>query len=161
MPNHIKHVHTGETHLCSKCPFNSKNSGTLRKHFKFAHTSWKESCEFCGKIVKDLKVHLGHTMCGRDVDDRKGLRCPQCNSMQFTNIKLQRHIKTIHEGLKDKTCPNCSYKTYSSFNLKMHISNVHEKTKFIRNCPHCDIKSGNLERHIRLYHNDITEIDLP
>ena len=143
---HIRHVHTGEIHLCSKCPFNTKNTSTLQIHFKRRHTAWKQSCEFCGKMVKALKTHLRATMCGKDVDDRKVIPCSKCHIVLRSNPQLRQHTKRVHEGVKDKHCPQCAYATYSSHNLRLHVSNVHDKKTMFRDCPHCHIKTGNLKK---------------
>ena len=156
---HIKHVHTGELRLCSKCPFSTKNMSTLKNHFRVKHTSWKQSCQFCGKIVKDVKTHWRATMCGKDVDDRKVLPCPKCHVILRTNSQLKQHTKYIHEGVKDKHCLQCSYTTYSSHNLKLHVSKVHDKTPMFKNCPHCHIRSGNMNKHLAIYHIEQTQIE--
>ena len=153
LSSHIKHLHTGEIHLCSKCSFSTKNNSTLKAHFKRLHTSWKESCQFCGKIVKGLKSHLRATMCGKEVDDRNKVPCPKCPRILRSKSKLIQHTSHIHDGIKDKYCTQCSYKTYSSHNLRLHVSNVHEKTPIVYNsCPHCHIKTGNIEKHLQIYH---------
>ena len=153
---HIKHVHTGEMRLCSKCPFSTKRLDTLQKHFRSKHTTWKQSCEFCGKIVKGLKTHLRATMCGKDVDDRNMLPCPKCPKLVRNKSKLKQHISQIHEGVKDKQCTLCSYTTYSSHNLRLHVSNVHDKTPMFNDCPHCHTRTGNLDKHIEIYHIEET-----
>ena len=149
---HIKHVHTGQINLCSKCTFSTKNISTLKEHFKRKHTSYKSSCEFCGKTVKDIKGHLRSTMCGKEVDDRNVLQCPKCPIQVRTKSQLKWHVSHIHDRIKDKQCTLCSYQTYSSFNLKLHVSKVHDKISIYKDCPHCHIRSGNLKKHLETYH---------
>ena len=144
--------------LCSKCPFNTTRLDSLKKHFRYKHTSWKQSCEFCGKVVKDLRTHLRVTMCGKDVDDRKKLPCPKCPIVARSENRLKRHTSQIHDGVKDKHCNQCSYKTYSSCNLRLHMSNVHDKTPMFQDCPHCHTRTGNLGKHIEIYHIEETQI---
>ena len=152
LSTHIKHIHTGELNLCSKCPFSTKNISTLKEHFKRKHTSHKESCEFCGKIFKDIKSHLRGTMCGKEVDDRNVLPCPKCHIIARTKSQLKSHIIQIHDRIKDKQCPQCSYTTYSTHNLKLHVSKVHDKISIYEDCPHCHIRSGNISKHLEVYH---------
>ena len=156
---HIKHLHTGEMRLCSKCPFNTKRLDTLKKHVRLKHTSWKQSCEFCGKVVKDLKTHLRATMCGKDVDNRKTIPCPKCPKLVRNKSKLKQHIHQIHDGVRDKICNECLYTTYSSCNLRLHMSNVHDKTPMFKECPRCHTRTGNLNKHLEIYHIEETQIE--
>ena len=136
------------------CTFSTKNISTLKEHFKRKHTSYKESCEFCGRISKDIKSHLRNTMCGKVVDDRNVVSCPKCPIIFRSKYRLEWHTRHIHERVKDKQCPQCSYTTYSPHNLKLHVSKVHDKISIYKDCPHCHIRSGNLEKHIEIYHVD-------
>ena len=152
-----QHLHTGEIQLCSKCSYSTKNNSSLKEHFKRIHTSWKESCQFCGKVVKGLRRHLRGTMCGKDVDNRKMIPCPKCLVIFRVKSKLRQHTHHVHDGIKDKHCIQCSYTTYSSHNLRLHVSNVHDKTPIVyNNCPHCHVKTGNLEKHLEIYHIEET-----
>ena len=109
---------------------------------------------------KFLKQHFRATMCGKDVDDRKVIPCPKCPVTNFRgNTHLKRHIREIHEGIKDKHCPQCSYTTYSSYNLKMHVSKVHDKTTMYQDCHHCRVRSGNMNKHISIYHIEESQIE--
>ena len=146
--------------MCSKCPYSSKNAGTLRKHFRFRHTAWKQSCEFCGKVVKQLDKHLKATMCGKDVDDRNRLPCPKCPVIVWNQSQLRKHTSQVHDRVKDKYCPKCSYTTYSSYNLRLHVSSVHDKTPIVyKNCPHCHVRSGNLNKHLEIHHIEEMQIE--
>ena len=86
------------------------------------HTSWKESCLFCGKVVKGLKSHLRFNMCGKEVNDRKMIPCPKCPRIVREESQLRQHINAIHDRIKDKLCSQCSYTIYSSHNLGLHVS---------------------------------------
>ena len=158
---HLKRVHTEAVFQCQKCPHSTKNSSALKFHFKRVHTeSFKQSCQFCGKVFKQIKNHLKSTMCGKDVDNRQKLQCSKCERKCLDNVSLQSHMKYIHDKIKDKTCQHCSYQSYSAFNLRLHVSNVHEKISMFKNCQHCEIRTGNIEVHMTTYHNEQTILDL-
>ena len=155
LQTHIRNQHTGPVHQCSKCSYTNRNISYVKWHFKCRHTeSMNKSCEFCGKVVKRLKDHLKVTMCGKDVDNRKMMRCPKCDIKMMGNWKLQKHIQNIHDRVNDISCPNCSYKTYSRFNLRLHVSKVHDKSTIFRICPHCQVRTGNIEAHLATYHSE-------
>ena len=62
---------------------------------------------------------------------------------------LKRHIKMIHDKIKDFKCDRCEYETSDSGNLKRHIKMVHDKTKDLK-CDKCEYKtstSGDLKKH--------------
>ena len=155
LANHIRVVHTGQLHQCEMCSHMTRNISSLKLHFKARHTElMNKSCEFCGKVVKNMKNHLKVTMCGKDVDNRKMLQCPKCDKKKMNKSQLLEHIKHVHDGEKDIQCPNCSYKTYSKWNLRLHMSSVHEKPILFKNCPHCKIRTRSLSAHIATYHNE-------
>ena len=53
------------------------------------------------------------------------IQCVQCVKKFSSRNGLNRHLKEIHKGVKDKQCEKCSYSTYSGSNLRLHISKVH------------------------------------
>ena len=156
MDYHVRNAHSDKILQCSKCPYETKKSATLYDHTRIKHTTKysKKSCEFCGKVLKNMWAHLKATMCGKDVDDRKLLKCPQCKRRFIDKSSLEKHIQYIHNKVKDKDCPHCSYQTYSSFNLRLHVSKVHEKTSMFQVCPHCEMRTGNLDWHLKTYHSN-------
>ena len=155
LSTHMRNLHTGPIHQWLKSSHTTRNIYSLKLHFHFRHTeSLKKSCEFCGKVVKDLNNHLRATMCGKDVDNRNMLQCPKCYRKMMGNSRLLKHIKNIHERIKDIQCLKCSYTTYSRLNLRLHISTVQDKTTIFRICPHCQMKTGSLEAHIATYHSE-------
>ena len=72
----------------------------------------------------------------------------------YTSKRRDHHVKSVHDKVKDKQCPECAYNTYSSYNLRLHVTKVHDQTAMIKMCPHCEKKTGSLERHISTYHSE-------
>ena len=157
MSAHVRNAHSDEIQKCLKCPYETKSYQQLYDHTYREHSNRmikQQSCEFCGKVLKKLAAHLKSTMCGKNIDDRKLLQCPQCKRRFIDKSSLTKHIQYIHNNVKDKDCPHCSYQTYSSFNLRLHVSKVHEKTSMFQNCPHCGKTTGNLDLHGTTYHRE-------
>ena len=103
LERHIINVHTGEIQLCSKCHYSTNRIDSLKKHFRARHTSCNQSCDFCGKIVKDLIRHLRATMCGKDVDDRNVVPCPKCPVINRSLSQLRTHIIKFMKELRINT----------------------------------------------------------
>ena len=84
---------------------------------------------------------------------KKPFRCPECTFCCVSNIELNRHISSVHEGKKPFQCATCN-KSFSAKNsMKKHISSIHEGEKF--NCSLCEksfSQQGNLKWHIASVH---------
>jgi hypothetical protein len=62
---------------------------------------------------------------------------------------LKRHIKIVHDKIKDFKCDKCVYETSESGNLKKHIKMVHDKIKDFKcdKCEYITSTNGHLNRH--------------
>ena len=68
---------------------------------------------------------------------------------------VEKHVKQVHDQIKNKLCPFCEYKTYSNFNLKLHVTKMHEGRKFEKEqCLYCDKATFSLDYHMQIYHQD-------
>ncbi len=72
-----------------------------------------------------------------------------CGFSSEYKTSLNRHIKTIHDKIKDFKCNNCEFKTSRKDDLKTHIKIVHDKIKDFKcnNCEYETSTSGHLNRH--------------
>ena len=163
---HMGRVHSDkEPEKCSKCDYQTRVPHELKGHYKRRHTEeTKETCQYCGDVFKGLKKHQQRTGCGGTRADRKKLPCNHCGKEFYKKANLDKHVKDIHSGVKDRVCPHCPYATYSSFNLRLHISKMHFGTKLEKEvCPHCEKTSTNLKYHIEMYHpilSDSNELEV-
>ena len=88
-----------------------------------------------------------------DVDPKKPFQCLICPTKFVQKGALNRHILTVHEGIKPHNCPICESSFSQKFDLRGHITSVHEGKK-----PHCQIcesnfaEKFNLRRHIKSVH---------
>lgn len=92
---------------------------------------------------------------------REKYKCTQCDYKSAQKSKLTRHIKSVHNKIKDIECTQCDYKCSRKSSLNIHIKQVHDKIKDIK-CPQCDYKcstKGSLNRHIKMVHDKIKDIE--
>ena len=127
LKGHVNRIHSdNEIMKCSACDFQRPTKAQLKAHFKKRHTDdGKGTCQYCGEVFKGLKEHLQRTGCGGEIAKADEIPCVQCLKKFTSRNGLNRHLKEIHSGVKDKQCENCSYSTYSGFNLRLHISKMH------------------------------------
>lgn len=89
-----------ETHSCDICGKTFAFRNSIVVHIKLSHAG---ECLLCGKLVKDMKIHMAeHTK-----EDKKPAAkevCPICK-LTFTKYALKNHIQNIHE--KTRKCPDC------------------------------------------------------
>ncbi len=55
--------------------------------------------------------------------------CYKCNYETKEKNNLKRHIKTVHDKMKDFKCDKCDYVCSSNIDLKRYIKTVHDKIK--------------------------------
>ena len=82
---------------------------------------------------------------------RSKLSCDKCEYKCSKNSDLTKHIKQVHDKIKDIQCDKCEYKYSSNSNLKQHMKQVHDKIKDFQ-CDKCEYKcsfNGSLNQHIK------------
>jgi hypothetical protein len=87
--------------------------------------------------------------------------CDQCESKFASNGDLLRHIKLVHDQIKDYECNQCDYKCSENGNLQKHIKSVHDKIKDYE-CELCEYKcseNGTLQKHIKSVHDKIKDYE--
>ena len=60
---------------------------------------------------------------------RNRYSCDKCDYTCSTNNHLKRHIKMVHDKIKDIQCNLCEYTCSTNSHLKQHIKQVHDKIK--------------------------------
>jgi phage host-nuclease inhibitor protein Gam len=108
------------------------------------------------KIKRDGTRQKGCVECNaKDVIYRRSRElvysCQQCEYVSKRLADLKRHVKDVHDKIRDLKCHICDYKSSQSSNLKQHIKTVHSKIKDLE-CHICDYKtadSSNLRTHIK------------
>ena len=124
---HIRKVHEGFRHNCHLCDKSYTESGNLKKHIKTVHEEIRiYSCDNCGKAFgtpEEIKIHVKTVHEGK-----KYHKCDLCVGMYASETDLRNHIKKVHEGVK-YSCHICN-KTFTEVKgMKKHVRVVHEKIK--------------------------------
>ena len=154
---HIERAHDKEKH--EKCPHCDHRAykQDLKKHIERLHQKADVArCEYCGGVTKNLKRHLLNNQCDLPPEERhKKVKVP-CTLCDKYLIKgqLARHIKTVHENVKDHTCHLCEFRSSNVNNLRVHIKRIHEKRPLKETCPYCNMEVQILEYHIKTYHGE-------
>jgi len=84
-----------------------------------------------------------------------------CDYICSLNSNLQRHIKSVHNKIKDVECEFCDYTCSLNSNLQRHIKSVHNKIKDVE-CEFCDYtcsQNSDLQKHIKSVHNKIKDFE--
>ena len=136
---------------CDKCKFKAKLSFALKLHIRDKH------CE------KTNEIHPYVENLTTSATKRKKIaanKCPKCEYQSTRKCKLQRHIKVVHDKIKDHHCKVCEYKARDICRLQRHVESVHVRTKSHK-CPKCDFaaaRKDNLTQHIRAVHDKIKDV---
>ena len=91
-------------------------------------------------------------------------KCDQCEDKCFaTKSDLKRHIKAVHNKIKDHHCDVCEASFSTNGDLKVHIKRAHLKIKD-HHCPDCKVSfctGYELKRHIKTIHLKIKDHHCP
>jgi len=133
---------TKELQKCSKC-----GSLKFKSLFKISETN--------GKLYKTC------------IKCREKYKCniENCSYSTSENANLQRHIKQVHNRIKDFVCKfkDCKFKCSRNTSLQRHIKGVHNQIKDficdIENCNYSCSQNSTLQQHINAVHNQIKDFE--
>ena len=160
LDDHMENIHINpdkNKKICPTCNFVGR-PGDLTRHIESKHTKDNiKSCPFCAEVFKSVRGHLERTNCGRKPEDfLEKVACAQCNKLLANKDILHKHVKFMHNKVKDNQCDQCDYKSNRAGNLRLHIRKRHSiKPVEKQACPHCNKNVGNLLYHIEIYHTVI------
>ena len=118
----------------------------------------------CNKLLKFYKIR-GNT--GKiyktciSCCERFKCNVEECIYTCSTNYHLQRHIKHVHDKIKDFECEKCDFKCSENCTLQIHIKAVHDKIKDCE-CELCEYKCSEnytLQTHIKRVHDNIKDCE--
>ena len=139
------------TQICTRCKVNLPQD-----KFKLKRCgNYQNRCIECNDKYKKYETT-------RRVILRK---CDKCDKSYQRPSALLKHIKAVHDKIKDIECPHCDYKFSTRDALSRHIKAIHDKIKDFE-CPHdgCDYMCGrksHLLQHIKAVHDKIKDIECP
>ena len=128
-----------------KCDFCTKLFST--KQNLMIHKCRNQKCNFCMKYFtsSNLQTHIK-----RNHEEQK---CDSCGKSFKYAGDLKKHIKTIHEGLRNYKCDSCGKFSTTSGNLKKHIfTHEGQRNHKCDSCGKSFTQSGSLKMHIKTIH---------
>ena len=118
-----------------------KNFGVmLVKHFQ----------NECGKNVEKLETSNNH-----EIFDREELKCTYCPKDFVSKGQLTKHLKTVHQIIRNHKCMKCDKAFLRQKHLKEHILRLHEsKRDFLcQECKSTFKTKGDLKMHFNVHLN--------
>ena len=116
---HVNRVHPGTP----------KHPEMINNAFGRGKPSWTEErewpCERCGKSVKGISEFVAHLE--NMHPNQCGIVCPICDKELPSKRRLKIHV-VIHSD-KKATCPHCGKDFSEGYKLRRHLREVHDKLK--------------------------------
>ena len=117
---------------------NGKSSFTEKKNSK-PHNPYHSKnlvclvCDLTFSTNENLRIHFRNIHSKRKINnkgknqggDRK-LTCEQCQYETTWQNALKRHIKTVHDKIRNRACSECTYITDRRDSLKRHMGSAHK-----------------------------------
>lgn len=171
--NKINEVHKIPHYECSYCGVKFPKRLERDRHQNFEHgdnssNEWKCNCGVTAITEKRLLYHKENTCTLRSKKlytrsetikpfmGTKQFKCSECNKTWATLFRLQSHIKSVHEGVREQfKCSKCNNTLATLSGLKTHIKTVHEGVR--EECPHCNksLSLSHIKLHIKIFHSHI------
>lgn len=144
---------------------NGKFAGEFQKTCKDQTSDTEENVKSERKYIdghietKDNKEDIQ-----KDFNKTKSLRCIECGYTFKYKSLLQKHVKEVHQRIKDFQCDYCNYAASRLSHLNTHLNLVHSSRKKVSNeiknlkCEECQFRcacKGSLNRHIRAVHSGV------
>ncbi|XP_055710210.1 oocyte zinc finger protein XlCOF6-like [Phlebotomus papatasi] len=131
---------------CELCPYKTRIRGHLKRHMKGVHERLRDvRCSQCNRVFtteRGLKLHMVCHEGGRNHKDsgtkEKKFTCELCPYKTDLSATLKRHVKAVHQKLKDFQCTRCERSFTMESSLKIHMMR-HEGIKNYE-CPICGVK---------------------
>ena len=132
---------TGYPKMCELCDKSFNNSTDFKKHMRthsYKEAKYKcEDCDFVGKSLETMEVHLGKF-------HADNFECGLCEQ-DFGNLEnLTVHLQTC----EIYRCKRCYKRETAIFNVKAHAVKKH----------YGNANTGILIEHIKISRNDIDEV---
>jgi len=143
---------------CRECRKEFRASNAAYEHIRLYHMNLYEKEDPSKPYTpKKLKLPSNLHPKGSTGPPLKSNLCQECGQSFSSKNKMEKHIKTIHEDIKDFTCEYCRKKLTSSYGLKAHIESIHMGIK--HKCPHCENDYSTqraLKKHVQTTHSQDT-----
>ena len=140
-----------EESICHKCNIAFSNTEILRIHIQKRHSKLKQS-----EAVEKGYSNKSDVPKNKVSIDKRFI-CPKCPLMFVLQSSIPKHIKEVHEKIKDYVCEECPYKTTSKMRLEFHQADKHgidtgRKKLKCSKCPHETFYKTDLKIHYNRLH---------
>lgn len=175
---HVKEEHTNQAqylYLCHICGELCDEKHCLTKHNKpeIEENQIEDLylCHICGQFVNKTHANCKPTQIYQKLSKndktqpneiqkiKKKVSCPICQNTFATKTNLNKHIRVIHQKIKNFQCDICQKRLSTNAHLVQHVNSTHKKIKY--NCPKCNkvfSSKSALKHHIENLHNKIKTI---
>ena len=163
------HEETMES-VCQVCSFVFSTNENLSIHMRNIHSKFDDSEFFLEKDDHsndpgnniDMTAHKeaskqNHRVSVKQVGDSK-LKCEQCSYSSVDKSNMKKHIRGVHEKIKNHKCEECGYAATQKNSLIQHRAYIHKIGEKKFKCDQCPYKSflrGTVKRHIYGVHDKI------
>ena len=129
----------------------------LENHQATAHKMYKYRCDICFSDFPNREDLTAHKTKEHPKRAEK-LNCDKCGKLFDFKHQLKKHIKIVHDNIRDQKCSHCDKSFKTKDVLKEHIASVHEGVKHI--CAFCGRsynRRSDLSVHVKVRHNQDTK----
>ena len=110
---------TLKSHLCGLCTNSLATRQLLRIHLKEVHQIELSSSFETESPSKGKNIEVPGDICKKKVKTKP---CPIC---PFVGHNITRHIRAVHDKIKDLLCDKCDFETSDESNLRRHYKRKH------------------------------------
>ena len=123
------------------------NKANVERHKKMVHEKIKNyKCEICDKFFYAKSCLKRHQS---EVHGSQKVRCNQCPLMFSNKGNMERHVKMVHEMIKNYKCESCTKSFFAKADQETYHSEVHDGQKV--KCNECSMmftNKWNMVRHV-------------
>ena len=106
-------------------------TGDIPMRFNYNHMIVEGIVIFCCEHDQCIYTTTHEFGMGRHIkamhDKIKDFKCDKCKYACSDEYALKKHIKHIHDKIKDFKCDKCKYECSTNRDLKRHKKKVHDK----------------------------------
>lgn len=143
-------LHTRRAHSGTSTKGEHSAKGAKAKNVKSGQFSVKCSSN-CKNLFENVKAMTFHVQTFHAIGSKNTYQCHMCKKTFYGRAILQRHMDTVHYGLKPFACParECEMKFGRECHMRIHFARKHAETLIAFSCNMCakTFKSKEMLKH--------------